>query len=114
MADSPQLICLFQNLISNAIKFCKPENLPVIHIFAQDFSGNQWRIQIQDNGIGIAPENFDRLFQMFQRLNRNNPSPGSGIGMALCKKIVERHGGQIWVESQVGVGTSFYFTLPSC
>ncbi|MGL4500942.1 MAG: ATP-binding protein, partial [Planktothrix sp.] len=114
MADSPQLICLFQNLISNAIKFCHPDILPVINISAEEFQENRWKIQIQDNGIGIAPENFDRLFQMFQRLNTDHPYPGSGIGMALCKKIVERHGGQIWVESQVGVGTSFYFTLPSC
>lgn len=112
MADSTQLISLFQNLISNGIKFCTPGILPVINISAQAFQQNQWEIQVQDNGIGIAPENFERLFQMFQRLNTDHPYPGSGIGMALCKKIVERHGGQIWVKSEVGVGTSFYFTLP--
>ena len=114
MADSPQLICIFQNLISNGIKFCKPEILPVINISARVFQENHWEIRVQDNGIGIAPEHFHRLFQMFQRLNTNHHYPGSGIGMALCKKIVERHGGQIWVESQVDIGTSFYFTLPSC
>ncbi|AFY80999.1 response regulator [Oscillatoria acuminata] len=114
MAESPLLICLFQNLISNGIKFCQPGILPVINISAQAFQENQWEIRVQDNGIGIAPKNFHRLFQMFQRLNTDHPYPGSGIGIALCKKIVERHGGQIWVESQVGVGTSFYFTLPSC
>ncbi|MGL5194225.1 MAG: response regulator [Chroococcales cyanobacterium] len=114
MADIPQLISLFQNLISNGIKFCSPGILPVINISAQACQEQQWEIQVQDNGIGIAPENFERLFQMFQRLNKDHSYPGSGIGMALCKKIVERHGGQIWVDSQVGVGTSFYFTLPSC
>ena len=108
--DEIQLTQLFQNLIANAIKFrrnCRPE----IHILAQSDDGF-WRISVQDNGIGIDPEYFSRIFDMFQRLHGSSAYPGNGIGLAICRKIVERHGGRIWVESVPGTGSAFVFTLP--
>lgn len=108
--DEIQLTQLFQNLIANAIKFrrnCRPE----INILAQSDEGF-WRISVQDNGIGIDPEYFSRIFDMFQRLHGSSAYPGNGIGPAICRKIVERHGGRIWVESVPGTGSTFVFTLP--
>jgi signal transduction histidine kinase len=110
-ADRAQLVQLFQNLIDNAIKYC-PDDTPAIHITANS-SGRTWRFSLKDNGIGIAPENVERIFEIFKRLHTHEQYPGTGIGLALCKKIVERHGGRIWVESELGRGATFYFTLPA-
>jgi light-regulated signal transduction histidine kinase (bacteriophytochrome) len=109
-ADSIQIIQLFQNLLSNAIKFCQ-EMPPKIEIKI-DRLQEEWLFQVYDNGIGIEAEYYDRIFLVFQRLNRRSDYPGTGIGLAVCKKIVERHGGRIWVESQVDRGSIFSFTLP--
>ncbi len=110
-ADQTQVIQLLQNLVSNSLKFhgVRP---PQIHIGALRLA-NGWRFSVSDNGIGIEPQYYERIFQVFQRLHTRSEYPGTGIGLALCKKIVERHGGRIWVESQVGQGSSFYFTLPA-
>lgn len=107
--DATQFGQLLQNLVGNALKFMG-ERPPVIHISAVR-QHRQWQIGVQDNGIGIAPENFDRVFAVFQRLHTAKAYPGTGIGLSICKKIVERHGGRIWVESTPGVGTTFYFTI---
>ncbi|MGZ3241104.1 MAG: ATP-binding protein [Burkholderiaceae bacterium] len=109
IGDTTQLAQLFQNLIANAIKF-SGKNIPRIEINAiklNDF----WEFTVKDYGIGIEREHFDRIFVIFQRLHGRSEYPGSGIGLAICKKIVERHGGHIWVESVVGTGTTFHFTL---
>jgi signal transduction histidine kinase len=109
-ADPTQLIQLFQNLIGNALKF-KSESAPQIHVGVSD-AGAFWQFSVQDNGIGIEPQYFERIFQVFQRLHTRREYKGTGIGLAICKKIIERHGGRIWVESQAGKGSTFYFTLP--
>jgi PAS domain S-box-containing protein len=120
LADVTQLAQVFQNLIGNALKFQPParDEPPRIHIAAAPLhlgesrgQGTVWRFSVQDNGIGIAPEHADRLFGVFQRLHTAEEYEGTGIGLAICKKIVERHGGRIWVESEVGEGATFYFTL---
>ena len=110
MADNPQLVELFQNLIGNAIKFRGAEP-PRVHVSAGR-NGNGWTFSVRDNGIGIAPEYAKRIFIIFQRLHGREKYAGTGIGLAICQKIVERHGGHIWVESEVGKGATFYFTLP--
>jgi PAS domain S-box-containing protein len=109
MGDPLQLGQLFQNLIGNALKF-RGKEPPRVHISARR-NGGGWTFSVRDNGIGIAPEYAKRIFVIFQRLHNREEYPGTGIGLAICKKIVERHGGRIWADSEVGKGTTFYFTL---
>ena len=110
MADTTQLCQLFQNLIGNALKFRSDQSLEIE--IRSELEGDEWHFVFSDNGIGIDEKYFDRIFQIFQRLHSREEYPGTGIGLALCKRIVDRHGGRIWVESEVGVGSSFHFTLP--
>jgi light-regulated signal transduction histidine kinase (bacteriophytochrome) len=109
-ADATQLGQLFQNLLVNAVKF-HGARTPRIQVSAKD-AGPEWIFSIADNGIGIAPEYFERIFQIFQRLHTLEEYSGTGIGLAICKKIVERHGGRIWLESVVGEGSIFHFAIP--
>ncbi len=108
--DATRLGLVFQNLIGNALKFCG-ETPPRIHVSAQQVYG-YWQFAVRDNGIGIDPKQAERIFQVFQRLHTRSQSPGTGIGLAICKKIIEQHGGRIWVESHPGEGSIFYFTMP--
>jgi light-regulated signal transduction histidine kinase (bacteriophytochrome) len=110
-ADRSQLTLVFQNLIHNAIKFQEKSHPPCVHIRALQRNGC-WCFSVQDNGIGIDSKYKDKIFLVFQRLHTRDEYPGTGIGLALCKRIVDRHGGQIWFESFPGRGTTFYFTIP--
>jgi PAS domain S-box-containing protein len=109
--DPVQLVVVFQNLIGNAIKF-RGHSPPCVHVSAE-LNGTEWVFRVRDNGIGIDPKHHKRLFTMFQRLHRRPQYPGTGIGLALCKRIVERHGGRIWLESETGNGSIFYFAIPA-
>ncbi len=111
MADETQLVQLLQNLIGNAIKFRGRER-PHVHVGAQA-TATEWVFAVRDNGIGIAPEYFERIFVIFQRLHARDEYPGTGIGLAVCRRILDRHGGRIWVESEPGRGSTFYFALPA-
>jgi PAS domain S-box-containing protein len=108
--DAVQLGQLLQNLIANAIKF-KGTETPRVHVSA-DRGKNSWNFRVQDNGIGMNPDYFERIFVIFQRLHTRTDYPGTGLGLAICKKIVDRHGGRIWVESVEGQGSNFCFTMP--
>jgi light-regulated signal transduction histidine kinase (bacteriophytochrome) len=111
-ADPIQLSQLFQNLIANAIKFHRPDEKPAVHIAAAR-QADGWQLSVSDNGIGIEPQYLERIFVLFQRLHTRDEHPGTGIGLSICKKIIERHGGTIRVESIPGRGTTFVCTLPN-
>jgi light-regulated signal transduction histidine kinase (bacteriophytochrome) len=111
IGDPTQLVQLLQNLVGNAVKF-HGEASPEIHVGARR-EGGQWVLSVSDRGIGIEPEYFERIFIIFQRLHSAAQRPGTGIGLSICKKIVERHGGKMWLESEVGKGSTFHFSLPA-
>ena len=110
-ADPSQLVQLFQNLLGNALKF-HGEAPPKIDVDACR-EGDYWRFLVRDNGIGIDSEFQEHIFEMFRRLHTRTQYPGTGIGLAICKNIVDRHGGRIWVESELGQGATFNFTIPA-
>jgi len=102
---------LFQNLIGNALKYHRPGVSPVVQVSAHR-SAEQWTFSVADNGIGIEPEYKEKVFGLFKRLHSGDAYSGTGIGLAICQRIVERHNGRIWIESEPGKGSTFYFTLP--
>ncbi|MEK6806833.1 MAG: ATP-binding protein [Pseudomonadota bacterium] len=111
IGNAPMITQLFQNLIGNALKFCQ-QKTPRVHIGARR-QGSDWCFSVADNGIGIAPEHFDKIFVIFQRLHSHDQYAGTGIGLSVCKRIVEHHGGRIGLESTPGTGSRFHFTLKS-
>jgi PAS domain S-box-containing protein len=111
LADETQLVQLFQNLVGNAIKYQRPGGVPQVHVSVTRSGEDKWMFAVKDNGLGIDPQYFEKIFGMFQRLHKREEFAGTGIGLAICKKIVERHGGSISVESQPGQGSTFLFAL---
>ena len=111
MGDPSQLRQLFQNIIGNALKF-RSESRPRVELDAKR-DGDQWTFSIRDNGVGFDQRYAERVFGVFKRLHRNADIPGTGIGLAICQRIIDRHGGRIWAESKLGEGSCFYFTLPA-
>jgi signal transduction histidine kinase len=111
MVDPTQMTQLLQNLIGNAVKFRREDDTPRVDVSVQR-DEDIWRFAVRDNGIGIDPQYFDRVFTVFQRLHARQEYDGSGIGLSICKRIVQRHGGRIWIESEPGTGSTFFFTLP--
>jgi light-regulated signal transduction histidine kinase (bacteriophytochrome) len=110
MGDRSQLVQLIQNLIGNGLAYHGDEP-PHIHISAER-SGEEWIFSVRDNGIGIEPQYFERIFEIFKRLHDQKDYPGTGIGLAVCRRVVNRHGGKIWVKSESGHGSTFHFTIP--
>jgi signal transduction histidine kinase len=110
--DWPELVLLFENLINNALKYRSPERRPTVRVEAQR-QGEEWVFSFADNGIGIEPQYFDRIFELFKRLHPQHRIPGHGIGLAYCKRVVESLGGRMWVTSESGKGSTFSFTLPA-
>jgi len=108
--DRTQMVQVFQNLVGNALKFHSAQ-APTVSVQAEE-NEKEWTFSVADNGIGIAPEQAEQIFTVFHRLHARTEYPGNGIGLAICKKIVERYGGRIWVESEAGAGATFRFTLP--
>nr|WP_217920482.1 ATP-binding protein [Halolamina sp. CBA1230] len=109
--DEGQLRQVLRNLVENAIEYSS-DDFPAIEITAER-EGDRWRIDVTDDGVGIDPDDQDRVFEVFQRLHARSEHDGTGIGLALCKRSLERHGGDIWVESAAGEGAAFSFTLPA-
>ena len=110
--EGTQLTQVLQNLLANALKFVPESRTPEIHVSVKALE-SAWQICVRDNGIGIAPEHTQRIFQIFQRLHSTGEYTGTGIGLAICRRIVDRHDGDIWAQSEDGTGASFYFTLPT-
>jgi light-regulated signal transduction histidine kinase (bacteriophytochrome) len=111
LGDESQITQVFQNLIGNGLKFRRNEIQPKIHVSAEK-KDNKYIFSISDNGIGMEPQYTDRIFEVFKRMHPIGEYEGAGIGLAIVKRIIERHGGRIWVESEYGVGSTFYFTIP--
>ena len=111
MMDKAQLAQIFQNLVGNAIKY-RSAKIPQVHVSAKNAGGKEWVFSVRDNGLGIDPQYFERIFVLFQRLHGRQEFKGTGIGLAICKKIVERLDGRMWVESQPEIGSTFYFAVP--
>ena len=111
VSDKTPMRQVFQNLVGNALKYQEPGTIPVVNITSEEQPAS-WLFKIQDNGIGIQPQHFEKIFTIFQRLHAKEEYSGTGMGLAICKKIIENIGGKIWVESVEGRGSIFYFTLP--
>jgi signal transduction histidine kinase len=111
-ADRAGVCRVFQNLIGNAVKFAAPDRPPEVHVDAERDAA-AWRFRVRDNGIGMDPADAERIFQPFKRLHGEEAYPGTGIGLAICERIVSQHGGRIWVTSRPGAGSAFSFTLPA-